>query len=324
MTHRCLRIFGIAFLLLFSSLARADRDYSDIFIFGDSLSDTGNLATLIGPFPEPPFFGGSRVSNGPVAVEILAQRLGLDAAASLHLIGPASGGNYAVAGARAGGASPIDLDTQLNLFLANQGFVAPADALYVVFVGGNDIRDARGSADRDSARQIVSAAAARVEVAIETLAAAGARDFLLVNAPNIGAIPETRLLAAMSGDPGLVKRAERMSRLYRRLLHLIAERVEDKQEQVDIVEFDLFKFFQRLLRKADRFGFTNNTDPCFSTTLFPATLGFNPECNFGANFDQFVFFDEIHPTARAHALAGEALFDALQDDEDDDEDRDDD
>ena len=322
MTYGRLRIFGIAFLLLFSAWAKAERGYSEIFIFGDSLSDSGNLVTLIGPFPEPPFFGGSRVSNGPVAVEILAQRLGLDAAASLHLIGPATGGNYAVAGARAGGASPIDLDTQLNLFLANQGFIAPADALYVVFLGGNDIRDARDSADRDSARQIVTAAAARVEAAIETLAAAGAREFLLVNAPNLGAIPETRLLAAASGNPELVKRAERMSRLYRRLVHRIAERLEEDQAQLDIVEFDLFKFFRRLLRKADKLGFTNNTDPCFSVTLFPATLGFNPECNFGANFDQFVFFDEIHPSGRAHALAGEALFDALQNDPDDEHDDD--
>lgn len=319
------RITGlvVAFLLVFSGWANANNEFSDVFVFGDSLSDTGNLASVIGDFPDPPYYMGSRVSNGPVAVEVLAERLGLDAAASLHLLGPGTGTNYAVAGARAIGIEPIDLDTQLTLFLANQGFVAPADALYVVFLGGNDIRDARDSADFRVARDIVKAAAGRIGETIESLAAAGARNFLLVNAPNIGTIPETRLIADLSGNTYLVEQAERLSKLYRRQLHRIAERLEDNDNDygnsIEIVEFDLYKFFQKLLRKGDKLGFTNTTDPCFSPTLFPAYLGFNPDCNFGANFDQFVFFDEIHPTARAHALAGEAMFEALQDYADDQE-----
>ena len=78
--------FFLPLLLIFSGWAQADPSFSRVFVFGDSLSDTGNLASVIGPFPAPPYFM-NRVSNGPVAVEALAARLGHTAEASLHLIG---------------------------------------------------------------------------------------------------------------------------------------------------------------------------------------------------------------------------------------------
>jgi outer membrane lipase/esterase len=300
------------------SHADDDSDISRIFIFGDSLSDTGNFTSLFGNFPEPPFYMMNRVSNGPVGVEILAERLGLTADASLHFLGASVGSNYSVAGARAINTQPIDLNSQVMFFLANHNSAAPSDALYVIFIGGNDLRDARGVVDpsvglvvpsRTEAKVIVRDAASGVRNTIEALAQVGARKFLLVNFPNIGAIPETRLLADAFGNPKLIKDAHKVSKQYRKSLHKIAKQLEDESE-IEIVEFDLFKFFKKLLRKANHLGFTNTTEACFSSITF----SFHPDCNFGANFDQFIFFDEIHPTARVHALVGEALFEALEDD----------
>ncbi|MDH3636209.1 MAG: SGNH/GDSL hydrolase family protein [Gammaproteobacteria bacterium] len=313
---RLLKI-GFAFLFLVSSWAQADNGFSRVYVFGDSLSDTGNAASVVGDFP-PPFFM-NRVSNGPVAVETLATRLGLNAEASLHLISPAIGSNYAVAGASARTSADLnDLDNQIIFFLANHAAGAPADALYVVFIGGNDIRDAREEADFTKARNIVKEAADKVKNAIETLAGAGAESFLLVNAPDVGLIPETQLTSTLLGDPKLIKRTSRLSKLYRKRLHRIANQFDDYGNEIEIVEFDLFKFLRKLLRKADKLGFANTTDPCFSTSLYLPDSFFHPDCN----FDQFVFFDEIHLTARAHALAGEAMFEALEEDGDDDDDDD--
>ncbi|MDH3220793.1 MAG: SGNH/GDSL hydrolase family protein [Gammaproteobacteria bacterium] len=311
-TRNLLKIF-VPLLLLCTSWAQADTSFSRLYVFGDSLSDTGNLGAVVGPLP-PPFFM-NRISNGPVAVETLAARLGLAVDASLHVLGLNAGSNYAVVGANALGANLEDLNTQILGFQINHGFVAPADALYVMFIGGNDIRAARSEVDFKQARSIVRAAANEVRQAIQTLAQAGARSFLLINAPNIGAIPQTRLIADATNDPELVERARKLSQLYRAALHDVAEDLGDDDEygnEIDIVEFDLFKFFNKVLKRADRFGFTNVTDPCFSTETF----SFHPDCNFGANFDRFVFFDEVHPTARTHALAGEAMFEALQKKED--------
>src|SRR5690349_25159216 len=74
--------------------------YSEMVVFGDSLSDTGNVhaaSTAQGliPDPPPPYFNG-RLSNGPIWVDRLAERLGI-ASPSPSLTG---GTNYAYAGAK--------------------------------------------------------------------------------------------------------------------------------------------------------------------------------------------------------------------------------
>ncbi len=301
--------FILPLILLFTSLAQADSSFSRVFVFGDSLSDTGNLASVSGDFPAP--FYMNRVSNGPVAVETLASKLGHTVEASLHLIGLEVGSNYAIAGANASGDDPINLTSQILSFHANHGFIAPEDALYVILIGGNDVRDARDVADWATAKSIIKTAATNVGDAIESLAQAGARSFLLINSPNIGLIPETLLIANATDNPKLVHRARKLSKLYRNKLHKIAEQLED-DSHINISEFDLFKFFNKLIKRADKFGFSNTTDACFSSVTF----SFHPDCNLGLNFDQFIFFDEIHPTARVHSLVGEAFYKALETDDD--------
>ena len=303
--------FLLPLLLIFSSWAQADTSFSRVFVFGDSLSDTGNLASVIGDFPAPYYM--NRVSNGPVAVETLAAQLGHTADASLHLIGPEQGSNYAVAGANAFSDDPTDLNTlttQIISFQANHGFVAPAEALYVILIGGNDIRSARDAADLTAAKSIVKAAVLEVRQAIENLSLSGARSFMLINSPNIALLPETQVIASITSDPKLIKRARKLSNLYRVKLHTMAEQLEDKRN-INITEFDLFKFFNKLVKKAERYGFSNATEACFSPDLYPVTF-FHPNCD----FDQFIFFDEIHPTARTHALVGEAVYEALNEDDD--------
>ena len=285
--------FILSILLIFSTWTQAETSFSQVFVFGDSLSDTGNLASISNDFPFPYYM--NRVSNGPVAVETLAAKLGLSVDASLHLLSLNEGSNYAVARGNAYGDEIFDLGTQLYGFYANHGFVAPADALYVLFIGGNDVRDAALlEPDLAVAQSLVKAAAMEVRHAIESLTQAGARSFLLVNAPNISVIPETRFYA--SGNPSLIDRALLLSELYKELLHDTAEQLE-ANSHINISEFDLFKFFNKLLKKADKYGFSNATEACFSTLIYQdEEAPFHPDCNYGMNFDQFIFFDEIHPT----------------------------
>lgn len=67
-----------------------------LYGFGDSLSDRGNLADVLGHyFPSPPFYHDSS-TNGDTAVQVLATRLRLNADASLSPTGfrDASGLGY--------------------------------------------------------------------------------------------------------------------------------------------------------------------------------------------------------------------------------------
>ena len=156
MFFRNLLKLSVLLLLIFSNSVKSDNLFSQIFVFGDSLSDTGNLASLLEGNSLPPPYDMKRVSNGPVSVETLALELGLTIDASLHLIGgPIAGTNFAVAGANASGNQLIDLRSQVIAFQFSHGFVAPSDALYVVFIGGNDIRSARGTTSDAEAELII-------------------------------------------------------------------------------------------------------------------------------------------------------------------------
>lgn len=304
--------FILALSLIFSGWAQAESSFSQVYVFGDCLSDTGNLASISENLASPYYM--NRISNGPVAVETLAAKLGHSAEASWHLLGLNMGSNYAVARGNAVGSEIFDLNTRIIGFQVNHGFVAPADALYVMFIGGNDVRDALYMPDLATAQSLVEAATTEVRHAIESLAQAGAHSFLLVNSPNIATIPETRHNA--TDYPGLVHRARKLSNLYRVLLHDMAEQLEDDTD-LNISEFDLFKFADKLVKKADSYGFNNATEAWFSPVIYPITL-FHPDCENGMNFEKFIFFDEIHPTARVHELVGEALYEALNDDKYDD------
>ena len=298
--NRIFHAFVLLLLLLPATLLAAQ--YDGVYVFGDSLSDNGNLASVIGPFPEPPYYQ-NRVSNGLLAVEVMAARLGLPMEPSLHLIGPAQGGNYAVAGARAARNEPQDLGMQVTLFLANHGGVAPADALYVMFLGGNDIRSARDSVDPVAAQALLNDAAQAITGQMRLLAQAGARHWLLVNAPDIGRIPETSLLAGALGLPQLVTAAHDLSLYFNRQLKMGLHGLR-KDTDSDVAVFDLYKRFGKILDKAGKLGFSNSTEPCFSSVQGAYTAG----CNFGLNIDQYVFFDEIHPTARVHAMIGDMMY----------------
>src|SRR5262249_46320253 len=112
--------------------------FSELVVFGDSISDTGNFFLASGgAVAGPPYLAG-RFPHGPGWVEVLAQRLGLPAPAP-SLLG---GSNYAWGSAETGpglsffGAPNVGL--QIDRFLADRGGLA-GDELVVVLAGGNDL-----------------------------------------------------------------------------------------------------------------------------------------------------------------------------------------
>ena len=169
-----------------------------MYVFGDSLSDRGNLAAILGQFPNPPSYHDS-FTNGPVSAERLAVALGLTADPSLWVTGrlTPAGTNYAVAGATAslmapGGPTEINLPEQIGAYNAYSGGVADPNALYYIDIGGNDVRNAAlyTTGPTTGGNAAITAGVDAEMGAIETLVSEGARNFLIVNVPNVGVIPE--------------------------------------------------------------------------------------------------------------------------------------
>ncbi len=313
---------GITALLILSlAPAAVALPYTAEYVFGDSLSDNGNLAealvangTTKGNFPNPPSYHDS-FTNGPVAVQLLANSLGLTLDPSLfltgfrdvgNLFGPnfTPGTNYAVAGAKATSAPGpgIDLGQQVGAFGVRTGGAADPAALYVVMIGGNDVRNAATLAGTGAQDAAVTTGVQTELAAIQALAGYGARNFFVVNVPDVGAIPESKA----RGDSAA---ATRLSQEYDNLLASGIGKLSLFGSS--LTQFDLYGFNANILANAASYGLTNTVDPCYTNTPFSAAT--TPQCGPNAqNIGSFAYWDAIHPTATVQALWASGFEAALE------------
>lgn len=292
--------------------------FSNLFILGDSLSDSGNVALTTDQRGTPPFsalmaeapYASGRFSNGPVWAEQLAVDLNLSSTPSLL-----GGTNFAFGGARSGPlpgmpatASPT-LRQQLQMLLASPWFRdgrLPPDSLFALGVSATiyettTVAAALATAGVDSAtvdrkvNAILSAAIVNLTDVITALSAAGATDLLILNAPDLGLTP-----AAHSA--GLVAEATRISASFNDLL--AADLVSlTAALPVNLYSFDLFQLLREVVAQPARFGLTNAIDSCIHVNTTADALCTNP--------DAYLFWDGIHPTAAGHVILASAVYRTL-------------
>jgi outer membrane lipase/esterase len=284
-SQRCRALLQVLVAIVALGSATQASAYSALIAFGDSLSDTGNIGFLAPGIPLAPY-APNRFSNGAVWIETFAAGLGLS-------INPSLGGgtNYALGGSVTGAplTSPIPLTTQAANYLASVGGVADPNALYVVWGGGNDVRNAN-----------ITGTATNIASIITSLATAGANNFLVGNLPNIGLTPE-----AQAGGPAVVAGATFLSTTYNGQLAAALPGLASSLS-VDIRLLDVFGFLNNVIANPGDFGITNTTARCYSGTTGvggPGTVCANP--------NEYVFWDGIHPTAAAHAALGQYALTAV-------------
>jgi phospholipase/lecithinase/hemolysin len=328
---------------------------SALLVLGDSLSDVGNAAAvfdsllslpiqpptvglcnpadvLVQPRPcDDLFYRQSRVSDGPTAVEHVAAHLGLDELApSLHLLPsrPVEGTNYAVSTAKAGSQGDEDLSRQVDMLLLDHGLQLPADALYVVVIGGNDAIDALQaaveSAQPETSAAIVTAAVAGVAANVERLIDYGARRIVVANVPDLAALPAVRAGAVETEDEAAVlAAASAISEAFDHELGSLLDGIESEGHApapvpLTLVRFDLRAALWAVQDTAAADG-GNALDACFDSDAYrqsqTAERMFHPDCAPGEGeaprFGDFVFWDGIHPTGAAHAAIAAALIELL-------------
>ena len=272
------------------------RTFTSTFFFGDSLSDTGNLFALTGQ-PPSPYFNG-RFSNGPVYSEQLVPGLqnAVTAAASVR-----TNLNFAFAGATAVGSTPVpaSIPVQLSMFQA-RGITPVATDLFVLLAGANDILNTIGNPATQNFTSVNAAAdAASVSVTgtVKTLAAAGARNFLVINLPNIAQTPR---FTTGSGAPA-ASLADAGSLTYNASIraNLTAAGLP---AGTNVTLVNLQSFLNIIVRNPAAFGFTVTNQSIVDILTAGGTPG---------PADGYVFFDSIHPTTRTHAILTRALQEIL-------------
>lgn len=310
MNKNKLRIIYLALgllLTLSSSAFAKTATYSKLIVFGDSLSDPGNAYVLLGgmlsvpPYsliPDAPYaVGDKHFSNDSTWAEVLAKDLQLGSGPAY--VNPVLYSNFAVGGGRARSVgSGVDLSDQVSFYLSTHADTADPDALYVIMIGGNDIRDAIGAFQADpsgaTSAQILQSAVTSVANNIQSLVVAGARHFLISNAPNLGLVP-----AVTQQGPLAQFVAQMLSAQYNGGLDSVVADLT-KAFSLDVAHLDLYKLLQSLVRAPQQIGVENVSDTC----IHPGVL-VDAQCE---DPDDYLFWDGIHPTHTVHKfLARKAL-----------------
>jgi phospholipase/lecithinase/hemolysin len=247
-----------------------------VVVFGDSLSDNGNLLLFDEqPKPDPQFYYQGRLSNGPVWVEYLTDTQHLDTTLQ----------DIALGGAKSDGLVPPGLIEQVTAFIASEKLTLSANSLFVIWIGGNDFLNGPGD---------YQATIDNVDTAMQRLVDAGAMHLLLMNLPDLGAIPDT--LETPEAEP-----ASAFSKNFNAALADLIDRYSADQPQVNFYEFDVAAQFAEVRDDPAAYGFVNVSEP-------------SPNFAVADNFDgaDYAFWDEIHPTTQMHALIADRVYADLQ------------
>lgn len=308
------------------------QPFDEMLVFGDSLLDGGTFG----------FRFTNQVDGGafaPVAAQLWAQSLGLEAEVAATNINPAAtGSNYAIGGittaqmlASIGGDESGDYSFTLNqgepdevtvsgsAYLANSS--PAANAVAFINGGGNDflalfdedvvIPDEYADLAEYGAA-VAAAGATNLVTAAGTLAAAGVDYIFVSNLPDLGATPFVRM-----ADYFELASSAQASALSAGLNQLLALRAGNSS--ANIIPVDAAGLFNYVTGNAALFGYANGAGAPIEQQ-FMCFDGSGGDCiehpEFGisqdtADPDQLIFNDGVHPTASVHALWADYLSDIV-------------
>lgn len=254
--------------------------FDKIWVFGDSLSDTGNVfAATGGANPAAPYWQG-RYSNGPVYVEALGAYLNRPVKASLL-----GGTNFAYGGAQLNTGSALssvgtpNIGTQIGQFQLG-GNTFGANDLVVVWGGGNDFLNGATNPAQ---------VAGYARTHLDTLYGLGARKFLVPNLPLLGYTPG---YVGTAGE-GLANLA---SVVFNQELKNQLDSFRAAKTGEAVYELDVALLGEIVRTNPANYGLTNVTQAYLSA---------------GGNPDQFMFWDNVHPTKQVHSVLGQGAIAAV-------------
>jgi outer membrane lipase/esterase len=250
--------------------------------FGDSLSDTGNSFAITKPPAPPPllppapygytfdetgsvtgYFPG-RFTDGQNWVDYfhgVAKCFGVDIPAPTAAYDPNStnGTNFAVGGSTSGNVNVLSKDLpsfpdQICKYVARFGGKSAADDLCVIWIGANDF-----SAGIDPEQTV-----ANIKDGITKLSKAGAKNFAVINIPDLALTPHIKALG------GATPLAARQFVFTTNVLLEVELLRFAFLRRINIQLVDINAIFVQLVCQPARFGFTNSITPAL------AALAANP------------------------------------------------
>jgi phospholipase/lecithinase/hemolysin len=298
----------LAVFALTSALAQA-RDYTNIVVFGDSLSDTGNVAHLTedkygiripGPLAD---YTDGRFTDGFDTIPAAQNYFGVwieQFAASLpshpEIRNSLDGGtNYAYGFASTGSGTSLlafgpsnslsvqveNIGQQITDYLATHPKI-DSHTLFVVWGGAIDVLYAT------SPKDVIDGAVHQV-LNIQRLIDAGATQFLVPNLPPLGLVPR------FNSSPAAALPVTAASLLFNGYLATGIAVLRDfyPHRHLAIRQLDTFRLLSSIVAAPSAFSLTNATA--------------SAQGQFAADPDTYLFWDDLHPTTRGHNILAHAV-----------------
>jgi phospholipase/lecithinase/hemolysin len=310
--HFMLHKIGTAFLALLLTSGAYAAPFTNIVVFGDSLSDSGNspnstytLTSAAGlPFPPAPFYVNGRFSNGPTSAEVAAQLSGrptIDYAQGGATTGSRYGApfaaNYGVgANINNNRCVPSNLTCSANVptvlsgiadqvasYLANP-HPSIASTLFMLQGGGNDFFAALSTGNNAFIANIVP----NLGGMVGALLAGGANQVMVMNMPDLSRTPfgagsttiHDAVVAVNSGISNFI------------------------WSNPNVIAFDSYSVLNDILDHPGAYGVVNTTVPC-QNAIAAFNGGVSNACPDSGY--KFAFWDDVHPTAYIHGIVGQKI-----------------
>ncbi len=305
------KCIGLCFGLLMSvvsGIAIASTSINKIVVFGDSLSDTGNLYEYMHhQLPmSPPYYDG-RFSNGPVWIEHLIKHY-FPTDSKSHLIDYAFGG--AVVGSEdendddISDGALLNLDAEVGSYLLAHDDKADASSLFVIWMGSNNYLSLPEDLDGEVAFTLTG-----IRRSLELLVSKGAKHIMVVGVPDLGKTP-------MAEEFEYTKELGYLSSQHNLKLDEEVAQLKSRYPDVEWVLYHVDILLTNALERPAFYGFNNVTGTCYDTQDYmPSSQSVlnmvsrvksNREAEKSGDVcDTYLFFDPVHPSGRAHEYISE-------------------
>lgn len=266
------------------------------------MSDDGNLYKATGgTTPESSAYYQGRFSNGPVWVEYLAQDLNLPYNPSTNFAYGGAGSGYNNSSAEPSIPGLLTQVSGFTSYLQQTNQKADPNALYTVWAGPNDYFFGNVTDPTITVNNIANA--------VQSLAQVGAKNILVPNLPNLGAVP------LVNKDPQTSAELETLSRVHdldlASTLNSLSQQLSS--DGVNIIQYDVNPLYKEVTANPGKYGFTNLTDSCLSPLGVPVMGPTTPCANTVQAQNQYLFWDGMHLTTAGHQLIADGALAALDD-----------
>ncbi|MGB3655602.1 MAG: SGNH/GDSL hydrolase family protein [Rivularia sp. (in: cyanobacteria)] len=297
-------------------------NFSQFYVFGDSLSDTGNLFNATGAIPPSPPYASGRFSNSDIWVDFVGNEIGLTPTTFIPSQAsiPTQGVNFAIGGSSSGLDNALVPESGLPGVLGQVGLFtqtlqannqqADPNALYTVWGGANDYLFG-GVTDPN---QTVS----NLSNAIGGLTQVGAKNIAVFNIPDLGQLPSALREAS---TPGVIasNTSAQLTQLTQSHNALLEQTLDGfaGNSDVNIIPVDVNSLFNQVVANPGEFGFSQ--DPA-SSCVVGVVGDIIDDCQnpqgivFSESIDpnEFIFFDTFHPSSKSHRLVADATLSAIK------------